>query len=518
MKPMIRFTVAMALLVACAAQAQPQAPQSQTPVTLQGAGPFHRLTLPIALYSHAAFDDLRDVRVRNAGGRAVPFAWLDDQREAPTLQTASLHAPLFAMPVLSTSAPASTNAIGAGGDELMVFKVRPDGSLALGTVPVPGKDKPAAPGPVAEWVIDASQVSGSLVQLRFELAPGAQGVFAFTLEGSDDMRQWRRIADGEQLVRLQHGDQTIERLALELDHARARFMRLRWHDPRNAPVLAGVWLDSVQELAAPISAIVWSPEVRAASCGNDYCDYPVPRGLPVQGLRIALSEANTLAPLRISSLLPSSGSPARSTRLRPHNALYALRYGRPPDERDAGSTSASQELTLADTTVYRLNQPGGEVRSASVPMDGDAHVTLRLRTQGPISALGAPPTLSFGARPRALVFLAQGNPPFTLSWNATRQSPVDASGPLPLAQLLPGFQPKTSLPADGASVSLMTMPVTAVMPAVEPSAATARHTTTAEATVPTRKLWLWAALGAGLLLLSGMAWSLLRGLKNEPPT
>lgn len=505
----IHLAITAAALAGVSFAALAQAP-TLAAITLQGAGPFYRLDLPITLYSHAAFDDLRDVRVRNAGGRAVPFTWLDAGLEAvaaPALKTATLRAPLFALPPAPSSA--------TPGDDLLGFKVRSDGSLSMARVTAAPSSGNRA---VAEWVIDASKAVGDLVQLRLELAPGAQGVFPFTLEGSNDMRQWRGITNEGQVVRLQHGGQAMEQLTVELDHVRARFLRLRWRDPAQAPALAGVWLDSDQALptlAAP-GAMEWTPAVPASACGVDYCDYTVPRGLPVHSLRIGLSEVNTLAPLRIFTLTPS-GNPAEPARARRQSALHALGHGRAAATQNS-TVAGPPETWLADTIVYRLNQPGlaiTEVRSASVPMDGGVYANLRLRTRGPVAALGAsPPTLSFGARPRTLAFLAQGNPPFALSWNAGAQKALDAAGPLTLAQFMPGYLPGRALSLDAASVALA-MPV-AAMPAAAATAAVIRAAP--QAPVPTHRLWLWAALGAGLLLLGGMAWSLLRGLKNETPS
>jgi len=473
----------------------------QAPITLQGAGPFHRLTLPIAIYSHTAFDDLRDVRVRNAAGQAVPFGWLGGQQEATAPLTASTQAPLFAVPASSSNASASASA-SASTDELVGFKLRPDGSLTLSKA----SGTASSSAVTAAWIIDASKVAGTLVQLRFALAVGSQGLFPFTLEGSDDMRHWRLLGDDEQLVRLQRAGQTVERLAVELDHVHTRFLRLRWHDPALAPVLTGVWLGSVQQDAGPASAIEWSAEVRATICGVDYCDYPAPRGLPIESLRIALAEPNTLAPLHITAVMPS-GAVAHP---RSRRALYVLRHGRLAAERQAAST---QELALVDTVVYRLTQGGGEVRSPTVALDGGVYDTLRLRTNGPVGALGAsPPTLFFGARPRTLIFLAQGSAPFSLSWNPAGGTAIDAGGPLPLTQLLPGYQ-AGKLPISDAATVALSVPAKAELQAVPAAASDVRLEE------PKQKLWLWAVLGTGLLLLGGMAWSLFRSFKRgeSPP-
>jgi hypothetical protein len=510
MKLNLRQVVAALLaplaVVALFATAQAQTSGLQTPIVLQGAGPFHRLTLPNAIYGHAAFDDLRDVRVHNSSGQAVPFAWLnaDQDMGSAAPRTASVNAALFAVPVTAAAAPAAS----------LALVPRADGSLgwanaAAGNTAVSGTGTGTGTGAVIEWIIDASQLDAALVQARFELPPDAQGLFPFALEGSDDLRQWRRMGADDQLVRLRRGDQTVERLVVEIEQVRVRYLRLRWLDAARAPTLVRVWLDGVQGAVPLTAALEWSTEVRASGCGADFCDYPVPRHLPVQSMRIALTEPNTLAALRVFSVGPqrsATGSggilPART----PLNPLYVLRHGAGHRERE-GAVAAASETWVADTLVYRLNQASGEVVSANVAMDGGTHTTLRLRTTGPVSALGAaPPVLSFGARPKTLAFLAQGSPPFVLHWNAPGQvMEVGVAGPLPVGTLMPGYREGQAFVADTARVSLQP-----VSPSVTPMAASV-----AAAPPAASKLWLWAALGAGLLLLAGMAWSLLRGLSKQ---
>ncbi|MDM0004044.1 DUF3999 domain-containing protein [Variovorax sp. J22G73] len=500
----LRAGVALVAVASGLASAQPAATALTAltaPITLQGAGPYHRLTLPLALYGRAAYTDLRDLRVHNAAGHAVPYAWLRNEAAAP--RTASRDVPIFALPGSSA----------ASGDAALAFSLRADGSLVLET-----KNAAARTDDAAQWLIDVSQVKGSLLQARFDIAPDARGLFAFRLEASDDLRQWRPVGGEEQLVRLAHGGQTIERLAVDLNNLRTRFLRLRWSDPKQGATLTAVGIDSVQEVE-PVAPLEWSAALRPERCVTDYCDYVLPRGLPVQSLRIDLADINTLAQVGVSGLSDSVAAPAAAQQSVPRNPLYALRHQqRRPVVRNAGP----DEAPLVDAVAYRLAQAGGEARSPLLALDGAVYARLRLRTAGPISVLGAtPPSIAVGAVPRTLVFLAQGAAPFSLAWSATPQanaaSPVEGSvpgAPLALSTLIPGYAADKPVVADGASVAL---PVAAV------NAAAAAVAAAVQAPVPTqvasRKWWLWGALGVGLLLLAGMAWSLFASLRKDgaPP-
>ena len=480
-----------------AALAQPAA---TAPIALQGNGPYYRLTLPLGIYAHAAYGDLRDLRVRNSAGSAVPYAWLRNEAAEPRL--ASKEVPIFALP---TSAAGSAD---ASDDAALSFRVRPDGSLALARKPA---RKQADTG---QWLIDASQLKGSLLQARFEMAPDARGLFAFRLEASDDLRHWRPIGGEEQLVRLAHGGQTIERLTVELDNVQARFLRLRWSDPKNGAPLTGVAIDSVQEVE-PVAPLEWSAASRPERCGVDHCDYALPRGVPVESLRIDLADVNTLAQVGISGLLAAIPAPAAEPARVPRNPLYALRHQqrRPP----SSSAGTPGEVPLLDTVVYRLSQAGGEARSPVLALDGTSYSHLRIRTSGPVSLLGAtPPTISVAATPRTLVFLAQGAAPFSLAWRTAPEKNAAVQGGVPgaalaLATLVPGYNPNKPVAADQASVTLPPPPV-AVVDAVVAAAAQLPVPTQPD---PSRKWWLWGALGVGFLLLAAMAWSLFASLRKD---
>ncbi|MGJ7527796.1 DUF3999 domain-containing protein [Variovorax sp. GB1P17] len=488
----------VAVMVATGFGAVHAQPATSAPIALQGEGPYHRLTLPLSIYGSAAYGDLRDLRVRNAAGHAVPYAWL--RNEAATPRTASQDVPIFALPGSDSGA--------VSADASLAFSVRPDGSLALDSKAASAQRKVSE---ATQWLIDLSQVKGSLLQARFEIAPDARGLFAFRLEASDDLRQWRPVGGEDQLVRLAHGGQTIERLVVDLGSLRTRFLRLRWSDPQHGAPLTGVGIDSVQEVE-PVAPLEWSGPLKPERCATDYCDYLLPRGLPVQSLRIDLADINTLAQVGVSGLSDPAPAAATPPQPVPRNPLYALRH---QQRRPAPLPDRPNESPLVDAVVYRLAQAGGEARSPVLALDGAVYARLRLRTSGPVSVLGAtPPTIAVGAVPRTLVFLAQGGAPFSLAWNAapdagTVEGAVPGA-PLALSTLIPGYAPDKPVVADGASVTLPTAAITAAVAAtVQPPIPQA------DGLDPSRKWWLWGALGVGLLLLAGMAWSLFASLRKD---
>lgn len=485
---MRRYSVAASLLVwAVAAHA---AAPVDWPITVQGAGPYYQLTLPIAAYGRSRNAVLDDLRLRNAAGQAIPYAWVRTDTLVHT--TATRAVPLFALP------PASA---GQAVDDAPAFVIRANGTLQ------PVKKMTVDKNAVTQWLLDARQIRGRLLQAHFELAPRQTGLFAVQLEASDDLQHWRKVGGAEQLVRLQHAQQTIERLTVDLGGLHARFLRVRALDaPRSLPITA-VTIDSVDDVQAP-PALQWTGDLAPSQCGDDYCDYTVPSGAPVNSVKVQLAQANTLAPIRLYGVhVAVSDAAPVSPVYQPHNPLYALHTlrhrNRPPPP-----AQWPHETLLVDGSAYRLTDPQGEVVSEALPLSGSAWQTLRLRTQGPIRTLGAsPPRLSLAVPLKTLVFLGQGERPYSVATVDRADAKNFAAGaPLALPTLMPRYTPALLATLEQATVAVPSGAAVALQ-------ATAPAPPAAQPLV-SRRVWLWLALGVGLVLLAGMAWSLLRSVKT----
>ena len=152
--------------------------------------------------------------------------------------------------------------------------------------------------------------------------------------------------------------------------------------------------------------------------------------------------------------------------------------------------------------VYWLTQASGapDLHSPPVRLDEAPWRMLRLETFGPITQLGhVAPTIRVGIRPRQLVFVARGAGPFVL----VRAPANEPTTPMALAQLIPGRTPDAALPQSTATVETTAGTASTALDAASGVAAE-------PAARPSRTPWLWAVLLAGLALMGGMAWSLLR--------
>ncbi|MFZ6656154.1 DUF3999 family protein [Undibacterium sp. TJN19] len=454
-----------------------QAASQQALITTKGSGPYFQLTLPATIYPGSVHPDLHDVRVRNASGDLLPFAWSDI--ETSTSELTSKAAALFPL-----KEEQKTTVRG--------FKQNADGSLTE-----LNKWKLDKKNVIAAWIIDVSQLKGQLLQAKFAIPDNADGMFSFSLESSDDLQRWQTISSSEQLVQLQHQSLTIQKLEINLQHASAKYLRLRWNDPSKAPWIDSVTVDSQQQASVP-PPVQWSKPIHAQSCSTHYCDYVLPLNTPIDSLKLQLKETNTLVSLSVLGQV--SGGPAVSTYRHHHNPLYPLHVLR--HQRRVAEVQTDREVWLNESLAYRLSLPNGEVSSADLLMDGGSYKGLRLQTEGPISMLGkVPPDIQIASLPRRLVFLARGAPPYKLEWGKE----IADGAALSVQTLIPKVDIRKPIIADEASVEIAESAIVVPAPIKQ-----------AEAVPPKEhQPWLWAALAGGLALLAAMVWSLLKTMAGE---
>lgn len=465
-----------ALGLACAgAGAAASAGTPSLPLSLDGSGPYYTLAIDSRARQLAATADLGDLRVRNAAGETMAFAWVEPPRPASVPMQAS--ARLYKVPL--APAPASATAVGA---------------------------------PHQSWIVETQAGEDDLLRLDLALERGTQGVYTLSIEASDDLQHWRALQEDAQLVQLQALPQVgatgapapqarPEQLSadgIDLDNVRARYLRLTTA-PRSAiPPLVSASVVRAPHRAPP-APLEWSEPIASSGCDASSCDYPVPRNTPVAALQIEPADADTIAPVWVLGRVDAGRRPAPRHSL-VHGSLHALRL----KARHAAEPAGFSWEGAATTHVYWLSQASGapDLHSPPVRLDGTPWQALRLETRGPISQLGhAAPTIRIGARQRQLVFLARGVGPFVL----TRAPAADRSEPMALADLMPGGDAPGALPAGSAAIAAPARPAEAASVPIPHAPASAA--------APSNAPWLWAVLLAGLALMGAAAWSLLR----KPP-
>ncbi|MGS1078054.1 DUF3999 domain-containing protein [Pseudoxanthomonas beigongshangi] len=410
----------------------------------------YRVVLDEAIYRQVQSSGLRDLEVFDARGRPVPAALFDPVRAE--VAPARLEAlPWFPLPAMT--GPASR-------DIAAISEIATDGSLRR--VELRGTD--ARDGGI---LIDASRLASAPIALRIHWTAG-QAPFdrAYQVLASDNLRDWRSVQDEAHLVELENQGQRVVRDRIEVATAKARYLRL-------APLTANpaLRLERIEaELARTGSEPAWAWQELPATRGEDpngavHYEFSLPGRFPIERVDVRL--------------------PGNSTQ------SWTL------ESRDA--TTAPWRRAAAPWVAYRLQSGGRTDASPPQALDGmrrDRHWRLTAARGVAVEA----PRLRLGYRPETLVFVAQGEAPFTLAAGSARTRRDDA----PLAELVAALRQQHGPAWQPALATLGPARVVAGDAALTPA--------------PPQRDWkawlLWGLLVAGALLVAGFAFSLLR----KPPS
>lgn len=451
----ILLSAALSWPLSAAAQNAPEQFSTHVPLATPGAAPFYRVTIPLAAYLHSAHADLRDVRVFNAAGQAVPFARLASTGSSEeSTRHESLHwFPLYASTHLSS------------GDQALKLVVRQSTDGTLVELNNPQRRPAAADAKVIRgYVLDASKVVGreSIRALDLDWSGSDNNFQLLDMEVSDDLQHWQAVRSGVQLARLDFQGSRIERRRIEFSGVAGRYLRLLWREPAAAPQLSAASVEQTHtrwHAAEPL----WSGVLTASETKQGQLTYRLPHAMPISRLRFTLPAGNVLLPVDI---------------LRPSRE-------RQPAQR------------LARTVLYRIESKGRQWTQDEVALNGLAldEVTVRVDPRsGPVPGM----PMSFALNPDQLVFLASGKSPFTLAVG----NPAAANSALDVSTLVPDFG-SAQAPEIVDALALRTSEPAAI-PAASSGIKSRRGKTIA----------LWSVLALGVAAMAAMAFQLFAQMKK----
>ena len=487
------LTLFLALLLAlpAARAADPSQLESyalRLPLAVVPDAAVQRLPLPPQVLVALQNADYRDLRIFNAAGQPVPLA-LAAASLAPTPERQQW--PLVPHPILGPEAAQTT----AGLDGLSLRIEEQQGRRVVQVQAAPGtlgaaSSAPAAAQQVLGTLFDTRAVTAPAVSLALDaVLPPGQPV-RLQLAQSRDLQHWQPLAQTVvyRAPDAAEGAAQLGSSVLELPGTplKDQYLRLSW-----SPVQGGSAVPvDVRGATLTTSALGAAPERPRAELQP-----------------VAFTDAHTLR-----FTLPFA-TPVAALDIRPHglNELVPVRVlGRS----DVNANAQQAWQPLARAVVYQLQSAPAPQRSAAIPLDGRSWRQLRVEADARTAGFSAAPTVALEFEPVQLVFVASGSGPFTL---AAGLAPGDGAlnAYLPLPSLVPGYQPRQedSLPlarlaADAAPESVQPSP---------PAPTTVQAGAASEGT-PTRTLVLWGVLLAGVLLLGGMAWALVRNTRGSAST
>ena len=233
------------------------------------------------------------------------------------------------------------------------------------------------------YILDASELDRAVSEIIFNWSEEQPDfVMRVNLEGSDDLNSWQRFVAGDVLSNLHYAGHTLIRKQLEFAGRKYKYLRLTWQGDAEI---------KLEEVIARFPAS-FSEEPRQWSGyqllkrdeTNGYYYFDTKSVLPADRLSVEQLQRNTLVRVSIESSRSLDGPwYTRYTGL-----LYDLQYG---TERVSTSSIHLPVVTDRFWRIQVLDKEG---------------------------SLGENPILKFGWLPEQLLFVAQGESPFTLAYGS----------------------------------------------------------------------------------------------------
>lgn len=444
------------LLIAASAFATPATTEKyawQWPLTLPRADSgIQQITLTPAVYESVTDPKLRDLAVLDAHGHAVP-ASLQTTAGGQMAAPRSIALPWYPAPATATPGTPPR------------WRIRAESAAGQGVQRIETEvlDTPTGAAAAIDILIDASAAGARIESLELAWPAATDAIDArYRLDGSDDLDQWVPLREGR-LLDLDNQGHRIRNQRIDLGEVRQhRYYRVRPLDTGRWPaieavqaVLATAWT------SAPSQWRELAGIAMPASSGSAI-EFENPGRFPV-----------TLVDVQVAANSTSDWS---------------------VESRDR--SDAPWQRRLPTRVYYQLTDAGERSRSAPVEL-GASHRDRHWRLVS-TTAVRQTPTLHLGYRPETLVFLAQGEAPFTLVAGSANAHQPQA----PVADVLASQRARHG--ADWRP------PSAALGERTERDGEAALQAVAVEVKRDWQTWLLWAVLILGAALVAGLALSLLR--------
>lgn len=472
--PLVLATAALSL---CAGVAQaaadansPAAYAIRIPVTLAADAPLQRVMLPAEVLVRLQSPGYADVRLFNGAGQPVPMALAG-------VAAASAPEELVTLPAYPILGAANTGTAGLEGLSLRIEERQGQRVVQIDTAATTTTVGPATPQAVRGALLDARNVQLPVARMALDVDLPAGQPVTFRVQASKDLKHWQPLAEtvlyraDAAAAPTAPGRLGNEQIDLQRAGLKGHYLRVTWGDA--AVTLRGATL-ATSRSTGPRERVSASMATPALANPRELV-FALPFATPVAALAITPPGSNVLIPVRVLG---------RNHREQPWSPL-------------------------ASAVVYKMATGGKEQSSGPVELGGASVREIKIEADPKTPGFAVAPALGLQFEPAQLVFLASGQGPFTLAAGLPGATAA-ASAFLPLASLVPGYQPAQENTLPVALADVARADITGGKPAdgaLVPVAA-------ASGGISTRSAVLWGVLLAGVAALGLMAWLLLRQTKQ----
>jgi len=486
MKSLRPLVLSLILSAAAAAQTPLQQPMRvqpkpgdfamQLPLHVSGNNGVVQLQLPLSVYEHAQSSQLADVRVFNAAGDPVPFAFFQPSHtnQAHWRESNVKLFPVFADGGNEQTAPLELN-----------VRASQDGTLLSVHAKTGGKSKDTE---LSELVLDLgpAQKNEALDSLQLFIPSTLTAGYRanVTIDQSDDLKLWDRVAQSRVdwlKGAANAGELLNDRIALPI--RTGRYLRIHWlaGKPLQFSRITARWRSTEKRTDDGLEIIL---KPSAGKFSGDWT-YVTNIAIAANEIGLDLPNANIVLPVSIG-FYRQELSPKRRWVFDP----------------------------IAQNTFYRLNQNGVERVSSRIHISPQGSNEWVVRPQ---IANAVAPNLVLRWQPRTIVFTAQGDAnkeqaSFILAFGANADNLKQwLTSESPISLVAPGFNETELNQVEHA---------TAGQPLA--TSAETKHESAEEESVSAklnkRTIILWAVLIFGTLLLGAMTWRLFKQMNRENST
>jgi hypothetical protein len=481
---MKHFSVTTVLSLACCAfavqAADPKAATTVASTTVEvSADGLNRLTLPAQVLQESRFKDLRDVRIVNGSGQALPLARISSTRPAQEISKKEI--PLTMYPVYANSAAGTSTTI--SGET----KFRFEESNGRKVVEIDlGQSKPVAKDgkeqrPMVGVLLDLRAIKDSVDRLSLNIKMPLGRPISIQVRSSKDLQQWRTVRPSASLYRFAAADAValpIEETTIDLTGLALQdeYLQLDWStesgDKANSIEVQAVSATTSSRTQKAALLYEVKVPVNAAANKTGVFQFSLPYAPHVQSLTIRPTQMNTLVPFVLST-----------------------------EQAPLKANSDVVSVPIARSVAFKLKKEQAEMLNPALPISLDrSDVNFNVQGEQAAVAFISAPEVTAQILPIDMAFVASAPGPFKLEvQRLSADNPGSAL--LPIGTLIPGYQFGDESKLSVAKVNLEAIVTT--------TAATGKEETKSSLP-PTKTLILWGVLLAGVILLAYLAFSLSR--------